>query len=154
MSRRHVTVLSFSPLHQQGWAKAYRSSTTCCSRYARIYRAKTSTDQQSNHHGKQFRTYIFIWTLCIFPQVNLFFCILVLNLTNCIFSQIIMIPDDVGITLRVTSIVLPLAAQPGGHEEYPSTKVGRCVGSKGGVLTSKAKIRRNKKSLDIRLFVT
>jgi hypothetical protein len=47
-------------------------------------------------------------------------------------------PGDVGITLRVTSIKLPLAAQPGAHEEYPSTKVGRYVGSKGGVLTSNA----------------
>jgi hypothetical protein len=61
---------------------------------------------------------------------------------------------DVGITLRVTSIALPLAAQPGAHEEYPSTKVGRYVGSKGGVLTSKARRRRNKESLDIGLFVT
>jgi hypothetical protein len=39
---------------------------------------------------------------------------------------------DVGITLRVTSIALPPAAQPGAHEEHPSTKVDCYVGSKEG----------------------
>jgi hypothetical protein len=37
---------------------------------------------------------------------------------------------DVGITLRVTRIKLPLTAQPEAHEDHPLTKVGRCVGSK------------------------
>jgi hypothetical protein len=39
---------------------------------------------------------------------------------------------DVGITLRVTSIMLPPMAQPGAHEDHSPTKVGQYVGSKEG----------------------
>jgi hypothetical protein len=39
---------------------------------------------------------------------------------------------DVGITLRVTNITLPPTAQPGAHEDCPTTKVGQYVGSRKG----------------------
>jgi hypothetical protein len=61
---------------------------------------------------------------------------------------------DVGITLRVTSIVLPPAAQSGAHEDHPPTKVGRYVGSREGFLKDKERRRRNKKSLVTTLFIT
>jgi hypothetical protein len=37
---------------------------------------------------------------------------------------------DVGITLRVTNVMLPPTAQPGAHEDHPPTKVGHYVGFK------------------------
>jgi hypothetical protein len=51
---------------------------------------------------------------------------------------------DVGITLRVTSIMLPPMAQPGAHEDHLPTKVGQYVGSEGseeGFSADKAGIR-------------
>jgi hypothetical protein len=54
-------------------------------------------------------------------------------------------PVDVGITLWVTHIMLPLTAQPGAREDHPPTKVGRYVGSEGRYLTNKARRWRTRK---------
>jgi hypothetical protein len=51
------------------------------------------------------------------------------------------IPDDVGITLWVTNIMLPPMAQPEAHEDHLLTKVGRYVGSEEGFLMNKARRR-------------
>ena len=48
---------------------------------------------------------------------------------------------DVGITLRVTNIMIPTMAQPGAHEDHLPTKVGRYVGSEEGFLMNKARRR-------------
>jgi hypothetical protein len=39
---------------------------------------------------------------------------------------------DVGITIRITNIRLPPTAQPGAHEDCPTTKVGPYVDSREG----------------------
>jgi hypothetical protein len=61
---------------------------------------------------------------------------------------------DVSVILRVTNIMLPSTVQSGAHEDYPPTKVSRYVGPKEGILTNKARIRRNKESLDVEFFVS